>query len=76
MRISILIFVAVLSCFVATAQVKLDLDTVYQTEPITIIATHASERMSPVTFSDLSHSEINSSILRKMCLLYYPGCLL
>jgi len=58
MRISILIFVAVLSCFVATAQVKLDLDTVYQTEPITIIATHASERMSPVTFSDLSHSEI------------------
>ena len=58
MRISILIFIVPLSCFFATAQEKLDLDTVYQTEPITIIATHAIERISPVTFSNLGHSEI------------------
>ena len=58
MRISILIFIITLSCFFATAQEKLDLDTVYQTEPITIIATHAIERISPVTFSNLGHSEI------------------
>ena len=30
----------------------------YQAEPVTIIATHASERISPVTFSNFNHSDI------------------
>jgi iron complex outermembrane receptor protein len=44
--------------YTASAQEKSDNDTVYQAEPVTIIATHASERISPVTFSNLKHSEI------------------
>ncbi|RPI03179.1 MAG: TonB-dependent receptor, partial [Ignavibacteriae bacterium] len=33
-------------------------DTVYQAEPVTIIATHARERITPVTFTNLKQSEI------------------
>ena len=58
MRIYVLLYVTTMSCFLAIAQEKSELDTVYQAEPMTIIATHASERISPVTFSNLSHSEI------------------
>jgi iron complex outermembrane receptor protein len=57
-RIYILSFIAALSCFVTAAQEKFNSDTVYQSEPVTIIATHASERISPVTFSNLNHLEI------------------
>jgi iron complex outermembrane receptor protein len=58
MRTYFLSFIVALSCFFATAQEKFDHDTVYHAEPVTIIATHASERISPVTFSNLNHSEI------------------
>jgi len=58
MRIYVLLYVTTMSCFLAIAQEKSEPDTVYQAEPMTIIATHASERISPVTFSNLSHSEI------------------
>ncbi len=54
----ILSFIVALNCFTAAAQEKFDNDTVYQAEPVTIIATHASERISPVTFSNLNHLEI------------------
>jgi iron complex outermembrane receptor protein len=47
-----------LICTIASAQEKTDRDTVYQSAPVTIIATHAVERISPVTFSNLNHSEI------------------
>jgi iron complex outermembrane recepter protein len=49
---------AVWGSFFARAQGKFNPDTVYQSEPITVIATHASERISPVTFSDITRSEI------------------
>ena len=58
MRIYFFCFITILgSCF-AAAQNKSDRDTMYHAEPVTIIATHASERISPVTFSNLSRSEI------------------
>ncbi|MGA3287453.1 MAG: TonB-dependent receptor [Bacteroidota bacterium] len=47
-----------LICTIASAQEKTDRDTVYQSAPVTITATHAVERISPVTFSNLNHSEI------------------
>ncbi|MGD0591849.1 MAG: TonB-dependent receptor [Bacteroidota bacterium] len=49
---------ALLLCTIASAQEKTDRDTVYQSAPVTITATHAAERSSPVTFSNLNHSEI------------------
>ncbi|MGD0036715.1 MAG: TonB-dependent receptor [Bacteroidota bacterium] len=58
MRIYILSFIVAWSRFVATAQENFESDTVYHIEPVTIIATHASERISPVTFSNLNNSEI------------------
>jgi len=58
MRIYLLCFITALSCFITAAQEKFEPDTVYQEDPVTIIATHASERISPVTFSNLNHSEI------------------
>ena len=58
MRIYFFCFITILgSCF-AAAQNKSDRDTMYHAEPVTIIASHASERISPVTFSNLSRSEI------------------
>ncbi len=47
-----------LICTIASAQEKTDRDTIYQSAPVTITATHAVERSSPVTFSNLNHSEI------------------
>ncbi len=49
---------ALLLCTIASAQEKADRDTIYQSAPVTITATHAVERSSPVTFSNLNHSEI------------------
>ena len=49
---------ALLICTIASAQEKTDRDTIYQSAPVTITATHAIERSSPVTFSNLNHSEI------------------
>lgn len=40
------------------AQVQTDRDTVYQSAPVTVIATYATERLSPVTFSNLGRQEI------------------
>ena len=51
-------FTALLICTIASAQEKTDRDTIYQSAPVTITATHAVERISPVTFSNLNHSEI------------------
>jgi len=50
--------IAILICTIASAQEKTDRDTIYQSEPVTITATNAVERISPVTFSNLNHSEI------------------
>jgi iron complex outermembrane receptor protein len=47
-----------LLCAIASAQEKADRDTIYQSAPVTITATNAVERISPVTFSNLNHSEI------------------
>ena len=58
MRVYIPIFILALSCSLAIGQERSEDDTVYQAEPVTIIATHASERISPVTFSNLKYSEI------------------
>ena len=58
MRLFILSFIVAWSRFIATAQENFEGDTVYHIEPVTIIATHASERTSPVTFSNLNHLEI------------------
>ena len=44
---------------IATAQEKIDRDTVYHEAPVTTVAaTQATERLSPVTFSNLSRSQI------------------
>jgi iron complex outermembrane receptor protein len=51
-------FTTLLICTITSAQEKTDRDTIYQSAPVTITATHAVERISPVTFSNLNHSEI------------------
>jgi iron complex outermembrane receptor protein len=43
---------------VLTAQEKSDLDTVYYIEPVTVTATQATERLTPVTFSNIRRSDI------------------
>ena len=58
MRLFILFFIAILCHTFASAQEKYDPDTMYYAEPVTILATHASDRISPVTFSNLNHSDI------------------
>jgi iron complex outermembrane receptor protein len=58
MRIYIPFFAVAVSYSFAISQEMPELDTVYQADPVTIIATHASERITPVTFSNLKHSEI------------------
>ena len=58
MRLSLCCIVAALGSFFAHAQESFNHDTVYQSEPVTVIATHASERRSPVTFSNLTHTDI------------------
>ena len=58
MRLFILFVIAILCLSFASAQEKYDPDTMYYAEPVTILATHASDRISPVTFSNLNHSDI------------------
>ena len=50
MRLFILFFLAILCLSFASAQEKYDPDTMYYAEPVTILATHASDRISPVTY--------------------------
>jgi iron complex outermembrane receptor protein len=42
----------------ASAQEKIDRDTVFHEAPVTVAATQATMRLSPVTFSNLSHTQI------------------
>jgi iron complex outermembrane recepter protein len=58
MRRYILCLFTVLNSFHVTVQARSEHDTVYQAEPVTILATHASERISPVTFTNLKSSDI------------------
>ncbi|MBN1398959.1 MAG: TonB-dependent receptor [Bacteroidetes bacterium] len=52
------LIINMLLCRETTAQVQTDRDTVYQSAPVTVTATYATERMSPVTFSNLKRQEI------------------
>jgi iron complex outermembrane recepter protein len=47
-----------IGCACLSAQERTDRDTIYQSAPVTVTATHATERLSPVTFSNLTHQEI------------------
>ena len=59
---------------IAAAQEKIDRDTVYHVAPVTISATQATTRLSPVTFSESFQTTNSAAIFRAGCALYcYPG---
>ncbi len=54
----ILLIVSITMCREIQAQVQPDRDTVYQSTPVTVTAAYATERLTPVTFSNLGRQEI------------------
>ena len=58
MRIGTIFLLAALSYTLVAAQEKSDRDTVYLVAPVTVTATQATERLSPVTFSNIRRSDI------------------
>ena len=58
MRLCTIFLLAVLSYTLVAAQEMSDRDTVYLAAPVTVTATQATERLSPVTFSNIRRSDI------------------